>query len=103
MKFQPSNRLFMIGISGLVSVFLILVILVTFYWWNAQRQLSEINYDSSGMATVQLRMHFNLMLMELELIERVPETVSPANAILQYDIVYQRLESLPKRPPMIGF
>lgn len=55
------------------------------------------------MATVQLRMHFNLMLMELELIERVPETVSPANAILQYDIVYQRLESLPKRPPYDRF
>lgn len=103
MKFHLSNRLFMIGISGLVSVFLILVILVTFYWWNAQRQLSEINYDSSGMATVQLRMHFNLMLIELELIERVPESVSPANAILQYDIVYQRLESLPKRPPYDRF
>lgn len=93
----------MIGISGLMGVFLVLVILVTFYWWNAQRQLSEINYDSSGMATVQLRMHFNLMLTELELIERVPDAQSPGNAILQYDIVYQRLESLPKRPPYDRF
>lgn len=93
----------MIGISGLVSVFLLLVILVTFYWWNAQRQLSGINYDSSGMATVQLRMHFNLMLIELELIEREPKAQSPVNAILQYDIVYQRLESLPKRPPYDRF
>lgn len=103
MKFHLSNRFFMFGITGLVSAFLILAILVTFYWWNAQRQLSGINYDSSGMATVQLRMHFNLMLSELELIERVPETRSPADAILQYDIVYQRLESLPKRPPYDRF
>lgn len=99
MKPHLSSRLFFFGISGLVGVFLVLVILVSVFWWNAQRQLSDINYDSSGMAAVQLRMHFNLMLMELELIEREPETATPADAVLQYDIVYQRLSSLPKRPP----
>jgi|GEM_PF-900132 len=99
MKTEKSNRLFLLGISGLMAFFFTLVILVSFFWWNAQRQLSDINYDSSGMAAVQLRMHFNLMLMELEIIERSPGTSTPANAILQYDIVYQRLSSLPKRPP----
>jgi hypothetical protein len=99
MKSQKSNRLFLLGISGLAAFFFTLVILVSFFWWNAQRQLSDINYDSSGMAAVQLRMHFNLMLMELEIIERAPSGATPADAILQYDIVYQRLSSLPKRPP----
>lgn len=99
MRTKKSNRLFFLGISGLAAFFFTLVILVSFFWWNAQQQLSDINYDSSGMAAVQLRMHFNLMLMELEIIERAPSGATPADAILQYDIVYQRLSSLPKRPP----
>lgn len=98
MKSHGSNRLFLYGISGMVGLFLVLVILVSLLWWNAQRQLSDINYDSSGMAAVQLRMHLSLLLKELEFIERVEDT-APHDAILQYDIVYQRLASLPTRPP----
>ena len=98
MKLHASNRLFLYGISGMVGLFLVLVILVSLLWWNAQRQLSDINYDSSGMAAVQLRMHLSLLLKELKFIERV-EDAAPHDAILQYDIVYQRLSSLPTRPP----
>lgn len=99
MKMPPSNRRFLMFISGLVAIFLTLTVLVAFNWWNAQKRLSDVNYDNSGIAVVQVRMHFNLLLMELQIIETMGKGATPEQAILQYDIVYQRLQSLPTRPP----
>ncbi len=69
-------------------------------WWalSALRQLSDPSYDSSGLAAVQLRMHYELLLAELIHIEG-GHVGSADNAILQYDIVYQRLNNLITRPP----
>lgn len=94
-----SNRWFFIGVCGLAVLFLTLVVLVGFYWWNAQKRLSDVNYDNSGIAVVQLRMHYNLLLTELQIAEDQGTKSSIEEAILQYDIVYQRIRSLPNRPP----
>lgn len=99
MNVSLSNRRYVVLVSALVGLFLTTTVLTGFYWWNAQKRLSDVNYDNSGIAVVQVRMHYNLLLSELKIIETVGEHAPHENAILQYDIVYQRLKSLPTRPP----
>lgn len=82
-----------------MAVFLALSIVSGIAALSALRQLSQGNYDSSGIAAVQLRLHFDLLLSELKVLEMSDADAATDAAVLQYDIVYQRLHSLPNRPP----
>ena len=66
---------------------------------SALRQLSDTNYDNSGIAAVQLRLHYSLLLSELRGLELESPDAAVDEALLQFDILYDRLRSLPKRPP----
>ncbi|MEX0695132.1 MAG: HAMP domain-containing sensor histidine kinase [Rhodospirillales bacterium] len=89
--------------SVLTLAFLGLIIVSAFTSLSALRQLSYVNYDSSGLAAVQLRLHYKLLMSELRILEAAHPDGSVDNAKLQYDIIYQRLESLPTRPPYNSF
>ena len=89
--------------SILTLAFLGLIIVSGIASLSALRQLSYINYDSSGLAAVQLRLHYKLLMSELRILETAHPDGSVNNAKLQYDIIYQRLESLPTRPPYNSF
>ena len=99
MKFRPSLSQLPIFLSMLSIAFLSLTLLVTFFSWSSQRQLAQTNYDSNGIAAVQLRLHYYQLLDELKFLELTPGADDTDAAVLQYDIVYQRLGSLPARPP----
>lgn len=89
--------------SVLTVVFLCLIIISGLASLSALRQLSYSNYDTSGHAVVQLRLHYNLLLSELQVLEIEHPESSVENAKLQYDFVYQRLRNLPFRPPYNSF
>lgn len=89
--------------SILTILFLCLIIASGYASLSALRQLSFSNYDTSGHAVVQLRLHFNLLLSELQVLEIEHPDASVENAQLQYDFVYQRLRNLPSRPPYNSF
>ncbi len=85
--------------SLLTAAFLALSIASGFAALSALKQLNDVNYDTSGIAAVQLRLHFNNLLSELRFLELGESEASVEHALLQFDIVYQRLHSLPRRPP----
>ncbi len=89
--------------SVLTIVFLCLIIISGIASLSALRQLSSSNYDTSGHAVVQLRLHYSLMLSELQVLEFGHPESSVEKAKLQYDFVYQRLRNLPFRPPYNSF
>lgn len=85
--------------SLLTALFLALSTASAVYSLTALKQASTSNYDTSGLAAVQLRMHFNLLLADLRAYETGGVDRAAQDAMLQFDIVYQRLQSLPNRPP----
>jgi len=85
--------------SLLTAVFVALSIVAAIYSLSALRFLSVATYDESGIAAVQLRMHYSLMLSELRHLEQSGDSATVPEAQLQYNIVYQRLRELPGRPP----
>jgi signal transduction histidine kinase len=97
------NRRLPVIFSLMIAAFLGISVVSAIASLTALRQLSNVNYDSSGLAVVQLRLHYNLMLSELKVLELHPSAGSVEQARLQFDIIYQRLRSLPKRPPYNSF
>ena len=93
------NRHLSLIFSILTALFLALSAASIVYSLTTLKQVSSKNYDSSGLAAIQLRMHFNLLLAELRAHEEGTVPGAGRDAMLQYDIVYQRLQSLPNRPP----
>lgn len=89
--------------SVLTVVFLCLIVISGLASLSALRQLSYSNYDTSGHAVVQLRLHYSILLSELQVLEIEHPEASVENAKLQYDFVYQRLRNLPFRPPYKNF
>ncbi|WNK01195.1 HAMP domain-containing sensor histidine kinase [Thalassospiraceae bacterium LMO-JJ14] len=85
--------------SLLAFVFLTLSVASGVGALSALRQLSDTNYDNSGIAAVQLRLHYSLLLSELRGLELESPDAAVDEALLQFDILYDRLKSLPKRPP----
>ena len=91
---------FLSSITGfLTAVFLVLTVLVGVFSWDTQQQLKQSNYDSSGLAVVQLRLHFSQLITRLSILEVMATEPELDEALLQYDILYQRVHSLPNRPP----
>lgn len=96
---DPPLPHFRIFIGVLASVFLLLTALVAVNSLDADRRLADVNYDSSGIAAVQLRLYHTKLLKELALIENRSPGASAKQALLQFDILYERVRSLPTRPP----
>ncbi len=93
------NRHLSLIFSLLAALFLALSVASAIYALTALRQVSSTNYDTSGLAAIQLRMHYNLLLAQLRAHEVGDVPRAGQDAMLQFDIVFQRLKSLPNRPP----
>lgn len=61
--------------------------------------LQDPNYERSPLAANQLRTHYALTRLELVKLATGRQDADPAAAALAYDILYERLDSLPVRPP----
>ena len=95
-----SNRSRLIRLSGVVTVlFLVLTSIIVGLAWVNQKNLRQQNYDDSGLSAIQIRLHYLTLLGELKGLETAPDQYSVSEAVLQYNILYERLKSLPTRPP----
>jgi signal transduction histidine kinase len=85
--------------SVLAALFFALSIASGIASLTALRQLSDTNYDDSGLALVQIRLHYSLLMSELGNIDAERPQADVTEAVLQFDILHDRLRSLPNRPP----
>ncbi|HAE01249.1 MAG TPA: hypothetical protein DCG04_07275 [Rhodospirillaceae bacterium] len=93
-----STRTFIIA-TAVCIVFLIGLFIVLI---SQRIFLQQINYESAPIAAYQLRTHYTKVLFALtELSHSHPDT-SVDDAVLSYDILYERINSLPMRPPYRG-
>jgi len=86
-------------VFGFVSVlFLGLTVSAFGVLKSYQDNLNQRTYDESGFAALQLRVHYEALLGALAVIEyqMSPQTVE--EAVLQFDILLERLTALPSRP-----
>lgn len=93
------KRKLSIVFSILAVIFLTLCVISGIASLSALRQLSSSNYDNSGIAAVQVRLHYSLLMSELRGLELESPGAAVDEALLQFDILYDRLKSLPTRPP----
>jgi len=93
------NKRLPVIFSALAAIFLALSIVSGIASQTALRHLSSTNYDNSGLAAVQIRLHYSLLLAELGNLEAKRPGAAVAEASLQFDILYDRVRSLPTRPP----
>ena len=90
-------------LQRLFGVFILVLLLVTVglgsLLWRTQTNLQQGSYDESGLATLQIRLHYEKLLGELAIVEAGLDDSSLDSVITQYDILYGRLQGLSKRPP----
>jgi signal transduction histidine kinase len=93
-----TNRLAVLfGATALV--FAVLVVAVLTLSWLHYQKLREQSYDQSGLAAIQLRVHYERLLTRLTEIEADSNPSAFAQAATEFDILYGRLRDLPQRPP----
>ena len=86
-------------IFGILSVLFLGLTAAAFGVLNSyQDNLNQSTYDESGFAALQLRVHYEAMMGALAVVEldATPEAVD--EAVLQFDILYERVMVLPTRP-----
>lgn len=101
---KPDFRNNLTMIAGcLTAVFLVLTVIVVGLSWGTQQALKRQNYDDNGLAAIQLRIHFERLVSELKGLEIAPQAYDLDQALLTYDILYERVKTLPTRPPYPEF
>lgn len=63
-----------------------------------QDTITDESYDESGMAAVQLRIHYEALMGALAMVELSHGRNGVDEAVLQFDILYERIQALPSRP-----
>jgi signal transduction histidine kinase len=103
-KRLPSVRSRLTVVAGsLTVVFLTLTVLIVGLSWGTQSALKRQNYDDNGLAAVQLRIYYESLIAEIRGLRAAPDSYDVKTAVLNYDILYERLQSLPTRPPYPEF
>jgi diguanylate cyclase (GGDEF)-like protein len=84
---------------GAASVaFMVLVVIAVGLILANSRALEQDTYDESGIGSMQLRVHFEALQGALALVEASGSSGDPSRAVLQFDILYERVRALPERP-----
>ena len=101
---RESRRINLTLVYGMVSAaFVVLTGAILGLLWSTQMNLREQSYDSSGLAALQTRLHFERLVTKLNVLEAERSRQSTEAAALEYDILYGRLRDLPNRPPYDRF
>ncbi|MFC1673731.1 sensor histidine kinase [Pseudomonadota bacterium] len=86
-------------VFGLLAIlFLVLAVFAFTLLKDHQANLRQNTYDQTGIAAVQMRLHYEAMMGSLALVEGPRGADALDGAVLQFDILYERLISLPARP-----
>ena len=87
--------------GGISAALVIITLIIGMLSWQAQKRLDEQRYDYSGIAVVQIRLHYEILTGIVRGLESGANGFSSDAANVQYDILYERLKSLPYRPPYV--
>lgn len=86
-------------IFGLLTIsLLVLAVFAGVLLKNQQVNLRHRTYDETGMAALQIRLHYEMLMGNLASVEASPIGAKTQDAVLQFNILYERLEALPSRP-----
>ena len=87
------------SVFGLRTVsFLGLVLFAFVLLKDQQDNLRQKTYDETGMAAVQIRLHYEALMGSLAQVEARHLGTAVDDVVLQFDILFERLTSLPSRP-----
>ncbi|HEY9079608.1 sensor histidine kinase [Magnetovibrio sp.] len=87
------------SVFGLLTVsFLGLVLFAFVLLKDQQDNLRQKTYDETGMAAVQIRLHYEALMGSLAQVEATHLGPAVDDVVLQFDILFERLTSLPSRP-----
>ena len=82
----------------LTTLFLVLVVTSYFLLRDHQETLKQNVYDQTGIAAMQIRLHYEVMMGTLVAYENHAPGVILDDVIERFDIFYERVGALPGRP-----
>lgn len=82
----------------LATIFLVLVVTAYFLLRDHQDTLKQNVYDQTGLAAMQVRLHYEAMMGGLVAFENKAPGVTLDDAIVHFDVFYERVSALPSRP-----
>ncbi|MBF0248386.1 MAG: HAMP domain-containing histidine kinase [Alphaproteobacteria bacterium] len=98
MKAPLRRKLILLLLGILTAVFTVLAASALILLQRHQENIAQRSYDESGLAALQARLHFDALLQQLALVEGGLPGASLDDVVVQYDILFERLEALPTRP-----
>lgn len=88
---------FLVGI--ITAALLMITVVIGMLAWETQKRLTEEIYDDSGLAAIQVRLHYEMLTRELRGLSAGADVFSVEDALTQYEIFYGRIRTFPVRPP----
>jgi len=93
------HRKFLAPIFGLLTIlFLVLAMFAFVLLKDNQENLRQRTYDETGLAALQIRLHYESLMGNLAIAEGYQDDTALEDAVLQFDILYERLTALPTQP-----
>ncbi|MHC8508192.1 MAG: sensor histidine kinase [Rhodospirillales bacterium] len=87
-------------IAGAVTVaFLIFAGFVIQLLWQTDSALEDSRYDESGLGAVELRLFHARLIKNMHDLETESHGATIDEVLLSYDVLYERVQNLPDRPP----
>jgi len=93
------HRKFLASTFGLLTIlFLVLAMFAFVLLKDHQDNLRQHTYDETGLAALQIRLHYETLMGKLAIMQGYQSDTALEDAVLQFDILYERLTALPTRP-----
>ncbi|PCI40990.1 MAG: hypothetical protein COB46_05430 [Rhodospirillaceae bacterium] len=84
---------------GVLTVsFLIFAVTSLVLLRSSQEKQQQHSYDETGLAALQVRLHYEMLLGKLAAVESATLQGSVDDAVVAFDVLYERLKVLPGRP-----
>ncbi|MDX2102519.1 MAG: HAMP domain-containing sensor histidine kinase [Alphaproteobacteria bacterium] len=88
-----------VGLGLVTATFLVLTVAALVVSWQALKASHAPSYDRSGIAAIQIRFHHERLIRALIELEAGRAGADVAAASLEFDILSERVQALPTRPP----
>lgn len=97
---RVSRRNFILvpAFGAVLGAFFLLVVFAFSLLQEQADNLRQRTYDETGIAAVQLRLHYEKLMGSLAEVEHHPDDDTVDGAIMEFDILFERVRALPTRP-----
>ena len=98
MKLPSKPQVLRLSLGFVTGGFLILTSIAMYLVHANEKALDQKTYDSTGIASMQLRIHYEAVMEALALIDGGLPEASVGESVLRFDIFFERIQALPDRP-----